>query len=114
MAFVLPQGNFNNTNTKYIRTWVMNKARVSGVVGIHGNTFKPFTGTKTSILFLRKWAEGEEIMDDHPIFLAVNEQPVKKTKGTASSKRTLMVPLLRILKASESSTMTWTRSRRAS
>ncbi len=81
MAIVLPQGNLNNTHAEYIRKWVMDKARVLAVVGLHGNTFKPFTGTKTSVLFLQKWRENETPQLDYPIFLAVNEQPVKDNSG---------------------------------
>ena len=55
LAIVLPQGNLNNTNAEYIRQFIMDKARILAVVGMHVNTFKPFTGTKTSVLFLQKW-----------------------------------------------------------
>jgi len=81
MAIVLPQGNLNNAKTEHIRNWIMDKARILAVVGIHGNTFKPFTGTKTSVIFLKKWAENEEPLPDYPIFLAVNEKPVKNNSG---------------------------------
>jgi len=81
MAIVLPQGNLNNTNAEYIRTWVMDKARILAVVGLHVNTFKPFTGTKTSVLFLRKWGQHEQAVGDYPIFLAVNEKAVKDNSG---------------------------------
>ncbi|MCR4434105.1 MAG: N-6 DNA methylase [Caldiserica bacterium] len=87
MAIVLPQGNLNNTNAEYIRTWVMDKARILAVVGLHVNTFKPFTGTKTSVLFLQKWAENEEPDQDYPIFLAVNEKPVKDNSGSYVFKK---------------------------
>jgi type I restriction enzyme M protein len=87
MAIVLPQGNLNNTNAEYIRAWIMEKARVLAVVGLHVNTFKPFTGTKTSVLFLRKWAEDEDPLDDYPVFLAVNEKPVKDNTGAYILRR---------------------------
>jgi len=87
MAIVLPQGNLNNRNAEYIRAWVMGRARVLAVVGIHGNTFKPFTGTKTSVLFLQKWGQGEEPLEDYPIFLGVNERPVKDNSGNYVFKR---------------------------
>jgi type I restriction enzyme M protein len=87
MAIVLPQGNLNNTNAEYIRAWVMDKARILAVVGLHVNTFKPFTGTKTSVLFLKKWAEGEEPIKDYPIFLAVNQKPVKDNSGDYCFKK---------------------------
>ena len=87
MAIVLPQGNLNNLNAESLRNWVMDKARVLAVVGLHLNTFKPFTNTKTSVLFLRKWEDAEERPEDYPIFMAVNERPVKDNTGTYIFKR---------------------------
>ena len=55
MAIVLPQGRFNNTSDKRIRDFIAEHARILAVVGLHGNTFKPHTGTKTSVLFVQKW-----------------------------------------------------------
>lgn len=81
MAIVLPQGNLNNTNAEYIRKYIMDKARILAVVGLHVNTFKPFTGTKTSVLFLQKWHSDEHVLEDYPIFMAVNDKPVKDNSG---------------------------------
>ncbi|MGC8757991.1 MAG: N-6 DNA methylase, partial [Caldisericaceae bacterium] len=87
LAIVLPQGVFNNTNDRYIREFIMRKARILAVVGLHGNSFKPHTGTKTSLLFLRKWKE-EELdkgknpkLKDYPIFFAVSKIPMKDNSG---------------------------------
>jgi len=60
MAIVLPQGLLNNTNTEDIRRWLFEETRILAVVGRHGNTFKPHTGTKTSVLFLQKYTEEEK------------------------------------------------------
>ena len=81
LAIVLPQGVFNNTNMQNIREFVFDKARILAVVGLHGNTFKPHTGTKTSVLFLQKWAEGEEPLRDYPIFMAVSQKAGKNNSG---------------------------------
>jgi type I restriction enzyme M protein len=59
MAIVLPQGRLNNTNDLPIRNFLFGKARILAVVGLHGNTFKPHTGTKTSVVFLQKYTEEE-------------------------------------------------------
>jgi len=59
MAIVLPQGLLNNTSAEYIRRFVIDEARILAVVGLHGNTFKPHTGTKTSVLFLQKYTDEE-------------------------------------------------------
>jgi len=87
MAIVLPQGNLNNTNAEYIRAWVMEKARILAVIGLHVNTFKPFTGTKTSVLFLQKWPDGQQPIQDYPIFLGVNKNPVKDNSGEYRFKK---------------------------
>lgn len=60
MAIVLPQGLLNNTSAEYIRRFVIDEARILAVVGLHGNTFKPHTGTKTSVLFLQKYTNEEK------------------------------------------------------
>jgi type I restriction enzyme M protein len=56
-AIVLPQGKFNNSSLAFIREWILKKARLLAVVGLHLNTFKPHTGTKTSVLFVQKYTE---------------------------------------------------------
>ena len=58
-AVVLPQGKFNNSSLAFIREFILHKARLLAVVGLHGNTFKPHTGTKTSVLFIQKYTEEE-------------------------------------------------------
>ncbi len=56
-AIVLPQGKFNNSSLAFIREWILKKARLLAVVGLHPNTFKPHTGTKTSVLFFQKYTD---------------------------------------------------------
>lgn len=58
-AIVLPQGKFNNSSLAFIREWILRKARLLAVVGLHQNTFKPHTGTKTSVLFIQKYTQDE-------------------------------------------------------
>lgn len=79
IAIVLPQGVLNNTNMQYIREWLFEKARILAVVGLHVNTFKPHTGTKTSVLFLQKWED--EPLKDYPIFMAVSKKSGKDNSG---------------------------------
>ncbi|HOI97955.1 MAG TPA: N-6 DNA methylase, partial [Candidatus Pacearchaeota archaeon] len=87
MAVVLPQGRFNNTSDKYIRDYISQKARILAVVGLNINTFKPHTGTKTSVLFLQKWNDDPQVgplcakTDDYPIFFAVSEKSGKDNSG---------------------------------
>ncbi|MGA3015086.1 MAG: N-6 DNA methylase [Bacteroidales bacterium] len=82
MAIVLPQGRFNNSSDKYIRDYIAYHCRILAVVGLHGNVFKPHTGTKTSVLFVQKWDEKLcPKVDDYPIFFATMQEPSKDTSG---------------------------------
>ncbi|MFH1352580.1 MAG: N-6 DNA methylase [bacterium] len=81
MAIVLPQGVLNNTNMEYIREFLFYKARILAVVGLDINTFKPHTGTKTSVIFLQKWDEKEKPLDDYSIFMAVSKKSGKDNSG---------------------------------
>lgn len=82
MAIVLPQGRFNNSSDKYIREYIAARCRILAVVGIHGNTFKPHTGTKTSVLFVQKW---DDVLcpkkEDYPIFFATQQKQGKDNSG---------------------------------
>ena len=66
--------------------WLFEKARILAVVGLEGNTFKlpapaKGTGTRTSVLFLRKWEKDEDPLDDYSIFMAVSKKSGKDNSG---------------------------------
>lgn len=82
MAVVLPQGRFNNSSDKQIREFIAEHCRILAVVGLHGNVFKPHTGTKTSVLLVQKW--DHELcpkVDDYPIFFATMQESSKDNSG---------------------------------
>ena len=87
MAVVLPQGRFNNSSDKDIRDYLADRCRILGVVGLHGNVFKPHTGTKTSVLLVQKWNDDPAAgvlcpkVDDYPIFFATMREPSKDNSG---------------------------------
>jgi len=87
MAVVLPQGRFNNSSDKYIRDFIAERCRILAVVGLHGNTFKPHTGTKTSVLFVQKWNDDPKAgdlcprQDDYNIFFATMRKSGKDNSG---------------------------------
>lgn len=82
MAIVLPQGRFNNSSDRYIRDYIAERCRILAVVGLHGNVFKPHTGTKTSVLFVQKWDDTLcPKKDDYPIFFATMQEPSKDNSG---------------------------------
>jgi type I restriction enzyme M protein len=87
MAIVLPQGVFNNVTDYYARAFIAAHCRILAVVGLHPNTFKPHTGTKTSVLFAQKWNDDKSAgplcprRDDYPIFFATMRKPGKDNSG---------------------------------
>ena len=87
MAVVLPQGRFNNSSDKQIRELISERCRILGVIGLHGNVFKPHAGVKTSVLLVQKWNDDVTQgalcpkKDDYPIFFATMQQPSKDNSG---------------------------------
>ncbi len=82
MAVVLPQGRFNNSSDKNIRDYIAEHCRILGVVGLHGNVFKPHAGVKTSVLLVQKWDDKLcPKVDDYPIFFATMQEPSKDNSG---------------------------------
>lgn len=87
MAIVLPQGRFNNVTDGFVRKYIADNARILAVVGLHVNTFKPHTGTKTSVLFLQKWNDDKRAgalcpkISNYPIFFATSEHSGKDNSG---------------------------------
>ena len=79
MAIVLPQGRFNNSSDQRVREFIMDRCRILAVVGLHPNTFKPHTGTKTSVLFVQKWNDDLDVgplcpkVEDYNIFFATQQ-----------------------------------------
>ncbi|WP_290557225.1 hypothetical protein [Aestuariivita sp.] len=57
----------------------MERCRILAVVGLHFNSFKPHTNTKTSVLFVQKWNDDADAgalcpkVEDYDIFFA-NQQ----------------------------------------
>lgn len=82
MAIVLPQGRFNNSSDKAIREYIAEHCRILAVVGLHGNTFKPHTGTKTSVLLVQKWNDVLcPRVEDYNIFFATQRLEGKNNSG---------------------------------
>jgi len=66
-------------------SYILKYTRVVAVVGLGGDMFKPFTNTKTCVLFLQKRPEPltlvEEAKGDPKIVYAVTERPGKDKSG---------------------------------
>jgi type I restriction enzyme M protein len=87
MAIVLPQGRFNNSSDQRVREFITERCRLLAVVGLHPNSFKPHTGTKTSVLFAQKWNDDPKAgplcpkEDDYNIFFATQRLESVSNRG---------------------------------
>lgn len=72
MAIVLPRQNLSGAEhfSVQLRKWLLGKVKINAVIDLPREAFQPYTGTKTSIIFLEKVYK---IEDDYPIFMGVSE-----------------------------------------
>ncbi len=70
MAIVLPDGCFGNESLSYLRSWLLERVKIIGVIDLPLETFLPNTGTKTSVLLCKK-ATVEELKEDYPVFMCI-------------------------------------------
>ena len=85
LAIVVPRGTLKNYNDENVRRHILRKARVIAVVSLTGSMFKPFTNTKTCVLFVKKRPKEltnlKEAYNDPPIVFAVSTNPGKDKSG---------------------------------
>lgn len=85
MAIVLPRGVLKNYNDESIRRFILMECRVVATVGLSGDMFKPYTNTKTCVLFLQKrkkrLSKIAEADKDGPIAFCQTTNPGKDRSG---------------------------------
>jgi len=70
LGIVLPEGLLENSSDSYIRDSYRNLGKIVAVIKLPSYTFVPFgASVETSVLFLRKWKDGEDLGSDYEIFL---------------------------------------------
>lgn len=79
LAIVLPDNVFGRKSNEVVRAWILNKARIVGVVGLQRETFQPHTSVKTSILFLEKRSKKRH--GDENVFFGISEKSGKNSRG---------------------------------
>lgn len=72
MVIVLPKQNLSGAQEESVefRKWLMKKVQITAIVDLPREAFQPHTGTKTSLVFLKKV---KNIPESYPIFMAVSE-----------------------------------------
>lgn len=80
MAIILPDNKFGAKEWSEMRSFLIENARVLGVIGLPRNTFMPHTPVKTSILFLEK-RKLKNKQESKKIFFGISEKSGKDSRG---------------------------------
>jgi len=90
LGIVLPDSILSNPGLTWIREWILKKTYIIASIDLPAETFKPYTGTQTSILILKKKApENEKFLVDYDIFMAIPEKVGHDQRGNPVYKITL-------------------------
>ena len=81
LAIVVPQGILANSGSSYLRHWLLENARVLAVIGLHPFAFLPYTGVKTSLLFVEKPSTTKIPPKKYRVLFAVSKAPGKDSSG---------------------------------
>lgn len=86
MVIVLPKQNLSGAQEESVefRKWLLRKVQITAIVDLPREAFQPHTGTKTSLVFLKKV---KAIPDDYPIFMAVSEAVGHDRRGNPLYKK---------------------------
>ena len=86
MVIVLPKQNLSGAQEESIefRKWLLSKVQITAIVDLPREAFQPHTGTKTSLVFLKKV---KNIPDDYSIFMAVSEAVGHDRRGNPLYKK---------------------------
>ncbi|WP_323133920.1 N-6 DNA methylase [Vreelandella aquamarina] len=82
-GIVLPVGDLSNDEDRHIKEWIFENCFIEAVIQLPSETFQPYTGTQTCLIFLRNKAEG----DQGDVFMAQVEKVGKNQRGKAIFKR---------------------------
>lgn len=73
LAILLPDGVLNNSKSDYARDFIKKHTIIQGIVSLPDRAFKASgANSKTSILFMRKRSQDDEVQ--RPVFMAVAEE----------------------------------------
>lgn len=86
MVIVLPRQNLSGAETSSVefRKWLMKQVQITAIIDLPREAFQPHTGTKTSLIFLKKV---KRIPDSYPIFMAVSEAVGHDRRGNPLYKK---------------------------
>jgi type I restriction enzyme M protein len=94
LAVVLPDSILSNPGLAYIRYWILRRTRIIASFDLPRETFQPYVGTKTSVLFLEKKSREEVLLEEnrgmqsYEVFMAIAQKVGHDRRGNALFKRT--------------------------
>jgi len=74
LAIVLPYQIVSGPQTSYIRRWLLTHTQILSVIDLPPETFQPHTGTKTSLVVVRRRKEplyNLQDLEDYPVFMSM-------------------------------------------
>ena len=90
-AIVVPDGILSNPKMVFVRTWILKHFKLIASIDLPVETFKPQVGVQSSLLFLQKKTDAEELAsienDDYSVFMAIAEAVGKDLRGAPVYKR---------------------------
>lgn len=90
-AIVVPDGILGNPNMVSVRTWILSHFKLLASIDLPVETFKPQVGVQSSLLFLQKKTDDEQLTqledESYDIFMAIAESVGKDLRGAPVYKR---------------------------
>ncbi|MCX4307586.1 MAG: N-6 DNA methylase [Acetatifactor sp.] len=86
MVIVLPKQNLSGAQEESVefRKWLLSKVQITAIVDLPREAFQPHTGTKTSLVFMKKV---HKIPEEYPVFMAVSEAVGHDRRGNPLYKK---------------------------
>ncbi|MBI4647618.1 MAG: N-6 DNA methylase [Bacteroidia bacterium] len=77
IGIVLPIGDLSNDEDANIKQWILSNTKILGIVQLPSETFQPYTGTQTCLLFL----ENKKDDSEYSVFMAQAGRVGKNQRG---------------------------------
>ena len=83
----MPKSFLDTSTYASARELLFEHAKLLAVINCHKNTFQPYTGVRTSLLFIEKFVSPKSAQSKYPIFMGVSKKIGQDSEGVAIFKR---------------------------
>lgn len=83
LGIVLPKGFLDTATYQPARAYILQNCRLLAVLNMHKNTFQPYTGVRTCLVFVQKFTNKEtcNTIGDYPVFMAISNKIGQDSEG---------------------------------